>query len=342
MHNGDVRGGAGARPQWVDAPELPHPKDWVRPATSHAECTPARCMVQGGGAARENRWSPRLAPWLVLVAAAGLLQVPELVADRSQPSMHARPAEEWVIARYEASEGQLLEQSYVRDGHPLATDRAAHEALWREWQELVPAYWARRVEVFEIASDNGSAAQNTFAAYVSQGDATGQRWLLAVDPMDAAERPDHYHLTLVHELAHILTLSDGAVGTGSGPFSSLEQATAACDGPALMYGCLDSSSLLHAYVERFWSAEDRVAADAAQASGDWVGFAAQRFTDVDDRFVSPYATTSPEEDVAETIEAIVRGQRFPSGSVVAAKADFLRGDPELYAVIDRVRARLVE
>lgn len=328
------RTGGSSDPGWVDPPELPDPRQWSAPAPQapvpgwrERPATPARSRLR------------RVGPWLALIGLAVVLPLPGLLAGRAvQAQGHAAPPTEAVLARYDAAEGRVGAATYQREDVPLASDRAVHDALWAEWTALVPAYWARRVEVFEIASDG--TGTGTFAAYVQPLDDRGDRWLLSVDPADAAERPEYYHETLVHELAHILTLGGGV--RSDGPFPSLADASSTCAGPAVRHGCLAADSLLARFVEAFWTAEDLAAADRIHAAGP-AGFedaAVARFRERRDAFTSPYGVTDPAEDIAETVVALALDQAQPRGSTAAAKVDMLRQDPEVFALVDRIRATL--
>lgn len=350
---------------WVDSPDLPDPRLWSEPSSQaavpgwrerggpsedvHRPPTRQRPMPPGrvGPTVEERRrkqrrwWWKRTTPWVLATILLGVTQLPALLlASSTVEGSHLGPPNDAVLARYEAADGVVGEPTYTADADPRSTDRAAHDALWDEWTALVPAYWARRVEVFEVASDG--TGPGTFAAYVRALDPEGDRWLLAVDPSDAVERPEHYHQTLVHELAHILTLGDGARTTDQGPFGSLAEARAAC-GTAVRHGCLAADSLMARFTEQFWTAEDLAAADRIHATGP-AGLqdaAIARYRQRSSAFVSPYAVTDPAEDIAETVTALAFGERQPPGSTAEAKVDFLRQDPELIALVDRVRATLL-
>lgn len=332
----DRTGGTDGSPGWVDPPELPDPRQWSPPAP--------QAPVPGW---RERPTPPpasrtglrRVGPWLALVAVAVVLPLPGWLAGRAVDEQgHAAPPHDAVLARYDAAEGRVGTATYKREDDPLAADRGVHDALWTEWTALVPAYWVRRVEVFEIASDG--TGNGTFAAYVQPLDDRGDRWLLSVDPADAAERPEYYHETLVHELAHILTLGAGV--RSDGPFATLAEGASACAGPAVRHGCIDPGSLLGRFTQQFWTAEDLAAADRIHAagSGGFEDAAVARYRERSSAFTSPYGVTDPAEDIAETVVALAFDQRQPRGSTAAAKVDLLRQDPEVFALVDRIRATL--
>lgn len=269
---------------------------------------------------------------LTAVVAVNLLGQDGDVAARIQ---WLGPPDDEVIERYEASEGQLGELLHRRPGTAASGDAAA---LWDEWSQLVPAYYSRRVEVFELASDG--AGPGTFAAYVSPLDDGGTRWRLAIDPVDHAQDPTHYERTLVHELGHVLTLSDSFELR---PTTTLAGALAACPGPATTVGCIDPDSLLGRWIEEFWTAEDVTAADRMRGSADGPappGVITARYREVRDRYVSPYATTDPEEDIAESIAALAFRDPVRPRSEAAEKLAMLEQDPQIFAFVVAVREQL--
>lgn len=278
--------------------------------------------------------------WLALLLLAVLWLVRSWVTGGGGVTRAELPraVQDAVLATYAPSEDTIGEPTFVRDGAPAAADRGTHEALWAEWTDVIPPYWTRRVGVFEIASDG--TGPGTFAAYVAPLDGDGDSWVLAVDPADAAENPEYYHETLVHELAHVFTLGAGRVELAT-TTATLGDRTAACGGPAVGLGCAAQDSLLAAFVDRFWTAEDIAAADSMEFGT--AGFEQQLlgvYARDRSRWVSPYAASAPEEDIAETFVALVMGQRQTSGSVAEQKVEMLRADAELFALADRIRAAL--
>lgn len=267
---------------------------------------------------------------LLLAAAAW-----QLVGERATTSylLHAPTGGE-LLARHDAAEGRLGERT---GGDPTAALAGDAAALWDQWVALVPPYYARRVEVFELTTDG--VGNGTVAAFVSPLDPEGKRWRLAVDPADARQNPDYYARTLVHELAHIITLSGIADGD---PLDSLAAARAACPDGGFTGGCFTGDSLMATWMARFWTDEDVAAADAARGrlgEPDAGGLVA-RHSSQRSRFVSVYATSDPEEDVAESVVALAFGDDQPAGSEAAAKLDTLREDPEVASLVIAVRDRL--
>lgn len=317
----------GSGPRFVDAPDDPPAAVWTASAPVRRPPPPPPSLVQ-----RLARWWPLAVLVGVLGVVAGLLL---RFGDTSTPVI---PRSGDVQVLYLAEEGDIVEVAFTRDAAATA-DRALHDELWAEWSSMIPPYWSRRVARFEIASDGPGG----IAASVQRLDDAGDRWLLSVDPVDAVERREDYVHTLVHELAHIVTLGAGRVDVDPRPASTLvEQATRCGDAPPVVEGCAAAGSVLAAFSETFWDLDEVGGPDGVATIGDREDATIERYLQARDRYVSAYAASGPSEDIAETFTAMALDHPQPRGSVAAAKVEFLRADAELFALADRIRATLRE
>lgn len=314
-------------PGWVDAPDLPDASQWSAPVP------PRRGR---GSPTPPSRWSRLLRWWPLAMLAAGLLVVSGIALRFGDTSAPLLPRNASVQALYLAEEGELLAAAFVRDGSAVGADRALHGELWAEWSAMIPPYWSRRVTRFEVASDGPGG----IAAAVQRLDEAGDRWLLSVDPVDAEERRDDYVHTLVHELAHIVTLGAGRVEVDATPAPTLVEQAARCDGPPVTEGCAAAGSVLATFSQRYWDLAAVAGPDGVVTVGDREDATIERYLAAPDSYVSAYAASSPGEDIAETFTAMALDARQAPGSVAAAKVEFLRADAELFALADRIRATL--
>lgn len=319
--------------RWVDAPELPDPGRWSATADAAVQSqrpAPVRAPRREARTSGNRRHVVRA---LVLLVAGCSLALVATMARGLGGADSRVPIDRDVLVVYEAEEGVVGDAVYTHDEDPRAEDRVGHDALWQEWRELVPPYWARRVELFTVSSDGVGGT----AAYVQRRDLAGDRWLLAVDPVDAAERPAVYAETLVHELAHIVTLGAGRLEVEGTPTTLLER-HAQCPGRAVEDGCAAPDSVLAAFTARFWDEEALAAADGLTSAEDWEAATVALYRQDPDRWVTPYAATSPAEDVAETFAVLALDLPVVPNSESAEKVAMLAADPELFALADRVRA----
>ena len=320
----------GSGPRFVNAPE-PEGAAWDARPAGVPTTTP-----QGPPPGRPTRtpWqrAVRWATIVVLASSFGL--VAGIAVQRGDGATGVSLARNGsVLAVYDASEGELTALAYQADDDPLAADEALHAELWAEWSELVPPYWSRRVARFELATDGPAG----IAAAVQRLDDEGDRWLLAVDPVDALERRETYLQTLVHELAHIVTLGDGRVVVDRRPAPTLVEQAERCDGPPTSEGCAAPGSVIGAFSDRFWDLDRVGGPDGVATTGDRESATIERYLAARDDYVSAYAASSPGEDVAESFVALAFDLPQPAGSVAARKVAFLRADAELFAIADRIR-----
>lgn len=315
----------GSGPRFVDAPFDPPADVWDTGGPGRSPDPPPPAPRRG-----LLRWWPLALVSALLAVAAG-----SLLRSGDTPGT-LLPRDATVQAIYLADEGVLRDAAFARHDAVSAADEQLHGELWAEWSSMVPPYWSRRVTRFEIASDGAGGV----AAAVQRLDDAGDRWLLSVDPVDAVERRGQYLHTLVHELAHIVTLGAGRVEVDPRPARTLVEQAARCAGPPVVEGCAAPGSVLAAFSEAFWDLDEVGAPDGVATTGDRDEATVARYLAARDSYVSVYAASGPGEDLAETFAAMALDHRLAPGSVAAAKVDMLRADPELFALADRIRATL--
>ncbi|HEX7097314.1 MAG TPA: hypothetical protein VF183_15615 [Acidimicrobiales bacterium] len=199
-----------------------------------------------------------------------------------------------------------LEAAYVvRDGVLVDANLAPepHRAAWDIARAIFPPSVLTQVRQLDVVTDG---PRGTLAMVHRSGVATDQ-WIVSID---TAEPHRVLRESLVHELAHVLTLRSEDLSTSGD-----------CDGVRLALGCARDGSALAAWAEAFWPDPTTPATYDPTA------------------FVSTYAATAVQEDLAESFLAYVNGERG-DGPIVAAKLAFFDTRPELAAAAADVRQRL--
>ncbi len=179
--------------------------------------------------------------------------------------------------------------------------------IWEQVVAVFPPAQLARLSQFAVIGDGPGG--NLAMVHRSERHADG--WILSIDPTDAVTT-ELLRRTLVHELAHLLTLSRSDVVIDP----ELDPAT--CAEVPVDIGCARPGSVIADYHARFWSAGHRGA----------------------DAHVTPYAGTSSAEDLAETFTAVVLALPVGHGPVVEEKLAWARSRPELAAAADELRTRL--
>ncbi len=198
----------------------------------------------------------------------------------------------------------------------------AAEHVWDLWLKIVTPEVAGAVILdFRV----GDSEDSSTMAYVQQSD-DPTLWTLAANLAYASE-DDLLISTLIHEYAHVLSLSPDQV----------DPTVAACDTLQLDEGCALPDSAIYAFFEQFWRDYGDEAPDPTNADSD---VADAFYAAHEDDFVSDYAATNVVEDFAETFMTFVIEDE-PSGSTVAAqKILFFWDRPDFVQLRERIRTDL--
>jgi hypothetical protein len=152
--------------------------------------------------------------------------------------------------------------------------------IWKQIQDLSPdTFTTRFIDTFQIFN----APDDDTLAFVDDADGDGKFRIGVNRPQHESSTKEEQIKTLIHELGHILTLNQTQ--------SSTE--VSACEVYKTDEGCFAQSSILGRFVSQFWKPDQRKRAAAGEAvyrEGD---------------FVTEYAASSPEEDVAESFAYFV-------------------------------------
>lgn len=153
-------------------------------------------------------------------------------------------------------------------------EASEHKEVWSQIKAISPdSLSANYIETFRVFS----SPEDDTIAYVEDSDDNG-KFVIAVNLSAHNESSKQEQiLTFVHELAHIVTLNKAQIAAGSCEYETDE-------------GCFGNESLLAGFVEKFWSAED------VEKSKDQ----ADLYSGNESKFVTEYAATNPEEDIAES------------------------------------------
>jgi hypothetical protein len=167
---------------------------------------------------------------------------------------------------------------------------------------------------------------------------------LHVDLLDAESYYDLTY-TLIHEEGHLLTLNSEQVPPSEALFrfpdnkTVYEQEAAACKQYFTGEGCSNSGSYMNEFFQRYWS---NFFAEWQKTQGQDV----QRDLLFDfysvhaDQFLTSYAATSPEEDIAESWAFFLLSPRPEPTSIANQKILFFYEYPELVALRQEILNRL--
>lgn len=185
------------------------------------------------------------------------------------------------------------------------------EASWEELAMVASVDLLTDVELFA-----GYEAASDTMAFAGPIDEDHRQFVVAVDVVSAADDVDELRLTMVHELAHVLTQTPDQLDTELLP----EECETLWNG----LGCFRPDSYMAGWMDRFWSDED-LASLPIDGGIDEDGGEDRCL--LDPRYVGAYAASHPEEDFADTLSAWVFS--VDVNVEVMEKFDYFATFPEL-------------
>lgn len=221
-------------------------------------------------------------------------------------------------------------------------DADTHRSIWTYFANLVPQDQRTFVSKYSIFTDG----QDNVMAAVAQDESDPEKWVLAVDIVDAANQQELTY-SLIHEFGHLLTLNNEQVNINEDLFYQQDNedlyndAAASCPAYFVAEGCTRSSSYINSFYERFWTefAEELSERESIQDEGDYQDAAYAFYQRYSDQFVTEYAATNPGEDIAESWTAFIL-QPKPTGSSIAdQKTLFFYDYPELVRLRGQITSR---
>ncbi len=229
------------------------------------------------------------------------------------------------------------------DIEPDIDSRTSHEYIWNYFTSLIPAEERIFVTEFAILTDG----KDNILAGVSPTYQDPTQWTLKVDVIDAGD-PYSISYTLLHEFGHFLTLKPDQVPPDSDVFyhphdeAIYQQALATCPRYFTGEGCSNSGSYINEFFNRYWSGLytewEQINANRGQESyRDQLNDFYNKYPD---QFLTQYAPTSPEEDIAEAWTFFVLSPKPEPTSMANLKVLFFYDYPELVALREQILSRL--
>ena len=229
------------------------------------------------------------------------------------------------------------------DLDPDLDSRASHEFIWDYFASLIPVEERSFVTEFSILSDGS----HNILGGVSPTYNDPSEWTLKMDIVDAGD-PYSLSYTLLHEFGHFLTLKSSQVTPDHQVFYNpddqaiYEQAQAACPRYFTGEGCSHSGSYINEFFNRFWTSfyEEWREVNEYRGEGPYRDMLDDFYNIYKDQFLTDYAATSPEEDIAESWVYFILSPRPELTSIANEKILFFYEYPELVALREEILTRL--
>ncbi len=250
--------------------------------------------------------------------------------------------EEQYLVTYHISGDQISEPSYEdvsADLIDFQKDVTGHQAIWDDIVALIPARERHTLAEFSIVTDG----EGNLLAAVTQTGYDPALWALEVDIRDSSDRLNLAY-TLIHEYAHLLTLGPNQVTPSEAVFNYpgdngiYLSEVGACPNYFPGEGCSQSDSYINAFFNEFWSGIHPEWQDINLIEDDDFYYEAldDFFYAHEDQFVTSYAASNPEEDIAEVFTFFVLASRPNGDNIAEQKILFFYRYPELVQLRDEI------
>jgi hypothetical protein len=247
---------------------------------------------------------------------------------------------EYTLAEYAVSGDELLSPEFppvpARYGmEAYQNDPTRLEQIWQFVADVIPSGERTMISRFILYTDGVSGSLGA----IEQTD-DPHLWSLQLDVLDSAYYP-LLSTTLIHELAHLITVQEAQL-TVNGETDGGKpqgQSAPACENYQMFEGCSTDSAYLTRLYDRFWP---DIYAEWEEI--DAIPDESERETALDDfyrqhvdEFVSWYAPTNPEEDLAESFMYFVFSGRPSGDTLLEEKILFFHDFPALVTLRDQLQ-----
>jgi hypothetical protein len=166
-------------------------------------------------------------------------------------------------------------------------DTKLHQRIWKTVTDVIPLEQRQDLDTFILFSDGQDETTGSVG-----GGSTDETWSIELDVLDS-ENQATLTTTLVHEFGHMMTL--GA--------SQIKYYADTCNFYMASDGCSKKDSYVNKFYDQFWWDRYEEWEELAKPDEDGIvdeDGAYAFYEEHPDEFVSDYAATHPEEDIAES------------------------------------------
>lgn len=241
-----------------------------------------------------------------------------------------------VLAVYDINGGQISAPKFTSnisaDLISYQKNTIAQKLIWDYFAAIIPADQRKEVANFIVSTDG----KGGMLASVEQNINDPQKWALNVDIVDAG-RPRNLTFTLIHEFGHLLTLNESQVTMDSKVISNSQdqqiraQAASGCPQYFTTDGCSHPDSYINQFFNTFWPKlyPEWSKVNESRDQNGYFTLIASFYQHHPTQFISPYAATSPEEDIAESWAHFILTPKPADDSIAHQKVLFFYGFSEL-------------
>lgn len=252
---------------------------------------------------------------------------------------------EVVLVTYAIDGDEISSPDYFdvsSDLESFQDDIKTQEFIWDYYTGMIPAESRSLLTHYIIMTDG---LGGTLAA-VEQSPEDPELWMLSVDIADTDDLQE-LTFTLIHEYGHLLTLGGGQVDIDEYLYynpddeDAYSDAEESCSTYFPGEGCAKRSAYLYQFYIEFWDdifdewSEILYIEDDDQYYDALDNF----YFEHQDEFLTDYAVTNPEEDIAESWTFFIISEKPAGNTIAEEKILFFYHFPELVALREEIIAR---
>lgn len=218
----------------------------------------------------------------------------------------------------------------IIESEPTSSELETYDKIWREIKDKVGTNLLASLDSFIVYSDG----KDETLAYVNYIDDKASRWYMAIDIEDSINMEDNslkedFYFTIVHELAHVITLNDTQAIYNSEPsFGKYFEEDIS----------FNEDSYLNEFYNRFWTYSIDESRIIQNLDNEDIRY--KFFLRHENSFVTDYAATSPSEDIAESFAYFVINEKPMGNEIWEQKIRFFYEFEELVEIKNNIRKRL--
>jgi|SRR5688572_26700208 len=242
--------------------------------------------------------------------------------------------------------------------HPISDDvpssmklyqenKLSHQEIWDYFAAIIPNEQRSFVTHYVIYTDG----KDNILAAVSQSEQDPEQWDLTVDILDTTD-PKELTYTLLHEFGHLLTLNPDQVTPSQAVFAHPDDEDVfmheqeACSYYFPGEGCSRKKAYINLFYNRFWDDiyDEWIEIDNQMDDDIYEDQLESFYEKYEDQFVSNYASTSPEEDIAESWSYFVLEPKpaVHNDRIADEKIRFFYEFPELIDLREQIARNLCD
>ncbi len=253
--------------------------------------------------------------------------------------------DEYTLVTYQINGSQITDPSFGSVSDDLRAyqqDEQSQQRVWAYFAAIIPPDRRDELVQFVVITDGPGGS----LAAVEQSPDDPYAWRLNIDIADTSDIPE-LTFTLIHEYGHLLTLNASQVSPNLEIFQNpdnmdlYDQAEAACPTYFPGEGCAADSAYLYQFFNQFWAGmyDEWLNINTIEDDDEYYTALDDFYYAREDEFVTDYAVTNPEEDIAESWSYFILKPKPAGNTIAEQKVLFFYQFPELVQLREEIIAR---